>query len=211
MAATTVLIPAYNEQDHVGAVIKTVLEAGFPVIVAEDGSADATAQVAEAAGAKVVRLPQNRGKGGAVAYGLRHVETPLVMLLDADLTGLTPPHLEALLAPVRDGEADMSIGIFKGGRLQTDLAQRITPYLSGQRAFRTELLRQVRGLEGARYGIEMVLTQHAAEHKWRVKYVPLVGMGQVMKEKKRGFWGGVAHRLQMYREILRSWRRRRVS
>lgn len=211
MAATTVLIPAFNEEDHVASVIKVVLEAGFPVLVADDGSTDATAQVAEAAGAKVVRLPHNRGKGGAVAYGLQYVETPLVMLLDADLTGLTPQHLEALLAPVRDGQADMSIGIFKGGRLQTDLAQKITPYLSGQRAVRTQMLREVQGLEEARYGIEMVLTRHAAERKWRVKYVPLVGMAQVMKEEKRGFWAGVAHRLQMYREILRSWRRRRAS
>lgn len=90
MAVTTVLIPAYNEQDHVGALIKTVLEVDFPAIVADEGLADATAKVAEAAGAEVVRLPQNQDKGGAVAYGLRHAETPLVMLLDADLTGLTP-------------------------------------------------------------------------------------------------------------------------
>jgi glycosyltransferase involved in cell wall biosynthesis len=57
---TTVLIPAYNEEAHIQSVVATARDAGFPVLVVDDGSTDQTAQAAEAAGAMVLRLPQNR-------------------------------------------------------------------------------------------------------------------------------------------------------
>ena len=203
MADATVLIPAYNEEATVGEVVRAARGAGYPVVVADDGSTDGTARAAEEAGALVVRLPENRGKGAAYAAGLREVETPFVVLLDADLLGLTPEHLTALLAPVKNGEAEMSVGVFKGGRLFTDFGNRITPFLSGQRALPTKLFREVPGLERARYDVELLLTRVAKERGWRVKYLPLYGLSQVMKEEKRGFFAGLAHRLRMYREVLR--------
>jgi glycosyltransferase involved in cell wall biosynthesis len=199
----TVLIPAYNEEATVASVVRVAREAGFPVVVADDGSRDKTAQEAQGAGAEVVRLERNRGKGGAIAEGLKRVRTPLVLLLDADLLGLRPEHLKALLLPVARGEAEMTVGVFRGGRLSTDLAMRLTPFLSGQRALRTQDLREVEGLEGARYGLELLLTRHAKKRGWRVRYLPLTGVSQVMKEEKRGLLPGLLHRLRMYKEILR--------
>jgi len=203
VAEATVLIPAYNEEATIGEVVRAAREAGFPVVVADDGSKDATARRAAEAGAKVVRLRENRGKGGAYAAGLDAVSTPYVILLDADLVGLKPEHLKALLEPVARDEAEMSVGVFKGGRFFTDLGNRITPFLSGQRALPTALLRQVPGLEHARYDVELLLTRTAKERGWRVKYLPLWGLSQVMKEEKRGLWAGFRHRLRMYREVLR--------
>ncbi|MCS6869808.1 MAG: glycosyltransferase family 2 protein [Thermus sp.] len=203
----TVLIPAYNEEATLAQVVRVAKEAGLPVVVADDGSQDRTAQVAEGAGALVVRLPQNQGKGGAIAAGLKRVATPLVLLLDADLLGLQPEHLQALLEPVVRGEAEMTVGVFQGGRLSTDLAMRLTPFLSGQRALRTEALRGVPGLAGARYDLELLLTRHAKRQGWRVRYLPLPGVSQVMKEEKRGLLPGLWHRLRMYREILRYYLR----
>lgn len=199
----TVLIPAHNEEATIARVVAVAREAGFPVVVADDGSKDRTAEEAGRAGAEVVRLPQNRGKGGALAEGLKRVKTPLVLLLDADLVGLRPEHLFALLGPVAQGEAEMAVGVFRGGRLSTDLAMRLTPFLSGQRALRTEALRGVPGLEAARYDLELLLTRHAKEAGWRVRYLPLRGVSQVMKEEKRGLLAGLGHRLRMYGEILR--------
>ncbi|GAA6734742.1 glycosyltransferase [Thermus oshimai] len=199
----TVLIPAYNEEATIAEVVEVAKRAGFPVVVADDGSKDRTAEEAERAGAEVVRLLQNRGKGGALAEGLRRVRTPLVLLLDADLVGLHPEHLRALLEPVARGEAEMTVGVFQGGRPSTDLAMRLTPFLSGQRALRTEALKGVPGLEGARYDLELLLTRHAKAMGWRVRYLPLRGVSQVMKEEKRGLLAGLRHRLRMYGEILR--------
>ena len=203
----TVLIPAYNEEATIQRVVGVAREAGFPVVVADDGSQDGTAQKAREAGAKVVRLGENRGKGGAIAEGLKAVETPFVLLLDADLLGLRPEHLHALLEPVAQGQAEMTVGVFQGGRLSTDWAMRLTPFLSGQRALRTADLKGVPGLERARYDLELLLTRHAKAQGWRVRYLPLPGVSQVMKEEKRGLLPGFLHRMRMYREILRYYLR----
>ena len=60
MAEATVLIPAFNEEATVGRVVRVAREAGFPVVVADDGSKDETARRALEAGAEVVRLKENR-------------------------------------------------------------------------------------------------------------------------------------------------------
>ncbi len=64
-----VLIPAFNEEATVGAVVADVINAGFDVVVIDDGSLDATAEVARKAGSSVVSLPVNLGVGGALRTG----------------------------------------------------------------------------------------------------------------------------------------------
>lgn len=199
---TTALIPAYNEEAHIAGVVRVALQAGLAVLVADDGSDDRTADVAEKAGAKVLRLPENRGKSGALAYGLVHVQTPYVLLLDADLIGLRPEHLLAMLEPVRSGKLDMTIGVFKSGGLMTDFGNRATPFLSGQRACTTQWLKGVPNLGRHRWP-EPAITDHLARSKARWAYVELLGAGQIMKEQKRGFWRGLVMRLKMYSEIIK--------
>lgn len=206
----TVLIPAFNEEATIAAVVEAARKAGYPVIVVDDGSHDRTAAVAAAAGASVVRLEQNLGKGGAYAAGLKLVSTPYVVLLDADLVGLRPEHLDTLLKPVVHGEAEMSVGVFRGGRFLSDFGNRITPQLSGQRAMPTELLKSLPDLKNSRYDVELKLTRWAREKGWRVNYVPLHGLGQRLKEEKRGLLAGLSHRLKMYLQILRYMLRPRV-
>lgn len=198
---TTVLIPAYNEENTIADVIKVALEAGFPVVVADDGSSDHTAQAAEKAGARVVRLPENRGKGGALAYGLQYIQTPYTLMLDADLVGLKSKHLFDLIEPIRRGELDMTIGVFKSGGLMTDFGNRATPFLSGQRACKTDWLKGVPNLS-TRWP-EPPISDHLKNTGAKWAYVELPGASQVMKEKKRGFWRGFGLRMKMYRDILR--------
>ena len=208
-----ILIPAYNEAAHIARVIGVARAAALgPVWVVDDGSSDATAQTAQAAGANVLRLPENLGKGGAVFAGAAHLETEVVVLLDADLLGLTPEHIQKLAEPVRSGTVTMTRGMFSGGRWRTTAAQHLTPQLNGQRAvLRTKLL-EVEGLAASRYGVEIAITEHAKRALWPVCDVPLYGVSQVMKEEKRGFWAGLNVRLKMYREIFRElfrgWARR---
>lgn len=199
---TTALIPAYNEEAQIAAVVRVALQAGLAVLVADDGSADRTSEVAENAGAKVLRLPENRGKSGALAHGLAHVQTPYIILLDADLVGLRPEHLLAMLEPVRSGKLEMAIGVFKSGGFMTDFGNRATPYLSGQRACATEWLKGVPNLSKHRWP-EPAITKHLARSKARWAYVELPGAGQIMKEQKRGFWRGLIMRFKMYSEIIK--------
>ncbi|MER3554677.1 MAG: glycosyl transferase family 2 [Meiothermus sp.] len=197
----TVLIPAYDEASTLPGVVEVARDAGFAVVVADDGSSDATAEVAEEAGAKVVRLRENQGKGGAIAAGLAEVQTPYLILLDADLVGLQPEHLKLLLEPVVSGRLDMAIGVFKSGGLMTDFGNRATPFLSGQRACKTEFLRGVPHLAQERWP-EPAITEHLKTTKARWEYINLPNVSQVMKEKKRGFWRGLAYRLNMYWHLL---------
>ena len=204
------MIPAYNEAANVARVVGVARAAALgPVLVVDDGSHDATAEIARYAGAEVLTLAKNRGKGGAVVAGAAHLCAEVVVLLDADLLGLTPQHVRALAEPVLSGTAEMTRGIFSGGRWRTTTAQRLTPQLNGQRGVVRERLLEVAGLATSRYGLEVAITEHAKRWRWRVTEVPLPGMSQVMKEEKRGFWAGFLVRLKMYTEIslelFRGW------
>lgn len=210
MLSCAVLIPAYNEVSTVPEVVRVALTADLgPVLVIDDGSTDDTAGAAARAGAGILRLPTNQGKGGALFAGCGALETEVVVLLDADLLGLTPQHLRDLALPVLRGEAEMTRGVFAGGRWRTTAAQRLTPQLNGQRGMRRALLLEVKGLRSSRYGVEIAITEHAKRSGWRVRDVPLAGVSQIMKEEKRGLLRGLLVRFKMYAEIFselfRSW------
>lgn len=199
-----VVIPAYEEQNTVASVVRVAIASALgPVVVVDDGSRDGTAEAARAAGAEVLRLETNVGKGGALAAAAGARTEDVVVLLDADLTGLTADHVRALAAPVLDRSVDMTRGVFDGGRWMTTVAQHVAPLLNGQRAIRRELLQGVPGLAESRYGVEVAITEHARRHRWRTRDVSLRGVSQVMKEEKRGWWSGQKVRWTMYGEILR--------
>ncbi|MGI5839583.1 MAG: glycosyltransferase family 2 protein [bacterium] len=204
------VIPAYNEEKTLPAVLQPVLACSglSEVIVVDDGSTDNTAAVAEDMGARVLSLSPNAGKGGAVAAGFRSTDADVILLLDADLTGLTESHILTLLQPIRDGAADMTLGIFSSGRLLTNLAQKIAPQLTGQRAVRRAVLEAVSGLEMTRFGVEIALNRYARNVTLKTEIVLLPGMSHVMKEEKMGFFAGFCSRLHMYWNILRCYRDR---
>ena len=82
----SVVIPAFNEEDGIGAVVASLM-ARRPwreVLVVDDGSSDQTAARAEAAGARVVRHPYNKGNGAAVKTGIREARGDVILLMDAD-------------------------------------------------------------------------------------------------------------------------------
>jgi len=199
------VIPAYNEEKTIGSVIAVLKEVALiqQIIVVSDGSTDNTAQIARSYNVDVVELQENLGKGGALRAGLDNGEADIVLFLDADLLGLTPEHVHNLLYPVINNEADMTIGIFEKGRIATDLAQKMAPYLSGQRAVKFSLLEQISDLDVARFGVEVALNRFMESSGMRVKEVLLRDMSHVMKEEKLGVWKGMSARMKMYWEIMK--------
>jgi len=111
--AVTILVPAYNEAASVADTVRSLLEqtvAPAEVIVIDDCSTDATAEVAAAAGATVVRPPVNTGsKAGAQTFALPLVRTPLVMAIDADTT-LAPDAIELMLPAFDEREVVAACG-----------------------------------------------------------------------------------------------------
>ncbi|MDY6825784.1 MAG: glycosyltransferase family 2 protein [Bacillota bacterium] len=200
------IIPAYNEEKTIGSVIQTLQNSTFidRIIVVSDGSEDGTVEAAsQFPGVEIIELLINRGKGGALKAGLDYCIEEVIIILDADLIGLTPAHVEALLIPVINNQAMMTVGIFEKGRMATDIAQKMAPFLSGQRALRRELLENISGLDLSRFGIEMALHQYVENNGISVEEVQLPDLSHVMKEEKLGILKGFSARAKMYWDILK--------
>ena len=200
------VIPAFNEAGRIGAVLHALTHTPEvqEVVVVDDGSTDDTFAVADAVeGVRVIRLPQNKGKGGAMREGAERTDADVLIFFDADLVGLTPDKVRALLAPVCTGEADMAMGLFKGGRWATDIAQYFSPGITGQRAIKRDVFLSIPGLDTVGYGIELAITYFVRHQGYTRKDVTLPAVTHPMKEEKLGFLPGALSRSVMYWQMFR--------
>src|ERR671925_1800660 len=85
-AATSVVIPAFNEAPSIASVVGALRSAApwREILVVDDGSTDDTGARASAAGAQVIRHPYNKGNGAAVKSGVRRASGAFVLIIDAD-------------------------------------------------------------------------------------------------------------------------------
>jgi len=199
------IIPALNEAETIETIILTLKEhpAIDEVIVVSDGSTDDTASIAKACGATVIELTENRGKGAAMVIGAQQARGTVLLFLDADLLALTTEHIWRMVTPLLEGRTKMTVGVFDDGRLLTDLALTLAPWLSGQRALSRELFFSFEGLDQVGYGVEAAIAKYVADEDIPVLKVPLSGLSHRMKEEKQGLKKGVPARFKMYWEIAR--------
>jgi glycosyltransferase involved in cell wall biosynthesis len=126
------IVPAWNEEGAIGGVVDEIksFDPTIEVVVVDDASSDATADIAEAHGARVLRLLFNVGIGGAVQTGFRYARDggyEIAVRLDGDGQH-DAGELGKLLAPVRAGEADLVIGsrfVDPGGSYRPPFARRM--------------------------------------------------------------------------------------
>jgi glycosyltransferase involved in cell wall biosynthesis len=156
--ALSIVIPAKNESAAIGKVVRTA-KSEYPdaeIIVVDDGSTDATARIAEEAGAMVIRHPESLGNGAAVKNGARVARGEILALMDGD--GQHDPRemgrlLEKLdqgydmAVGARDSGSHASIGRLFGNKLYNELAsqlsgRRITDLTSGFRLVRANLFKK---------------------------------------------------------------------
>ena len=120
----TAVIPAYNESTRILGVLNILVQAGnvSEIIVVNDASSDDTANVARQFAktapkqVRVFDMPTNAGKGAAMHRGASETDAEVVLFLDADLVGLSVEMVQNMTAGVIAGEADMTLGVFRGGR-----------------------------------------------------------------------------------------------
>lgn len=205
----TALVPAYNEAPRIGKVLQVICQTSFidSVVVIDDGSGDDTAGQARKYPVEVIQLPVNSGKASALIEAIRsNHQSDVYLFLDADLIELKEEHIKALVDPlITDSQVDMSVGLFKGGRKSSDLAQKLCPILNGQRALRGEWIRSLPDFSWARFGVEVFLTRFARDFHAQVAMVPLWGITHFHKEEKYGPLLGFYHRVKMYVEVSRAY------
>ncbi len=200
------IIPAYNEEKTIRKVILATKKVDLidEIIVVSDGSKDKTAEIAKSLQVEVTDLKKNIGKGGAIKKGADKSQSDILLFLDADLIGLTPKHITDLLKPVITGYFDVSIGVFNNGRKITDLGQKLTPFLSGQRVLKKYILQDISNLDITQYGVELALTKYIMKNNIKYKNVFLSNLTHVMKEEKLGFFKGFIARIKMYFDIVKA-------
>jgi len=204
--SVSVVVPAYNEAGRIGAVLRPVIASSVvdEVIVVDDGSDDGTSEEASRFPVRLITLPENRGKAAALDAGVSDARNDTFLFLDADLVGLTSKHVDRLIETYQGGGLDMVIGVFSSGRKNTDLAQKINPFASGQRVLSREVWERAKeNVSEMDYGIEMALSRLVAKEGWQKTHVKLDGVTHVLKEEKRGFTKGVLDRLKMYGDMIK--------
>jgi glycosyltransferase involved in cell wall biosynthesis len=231
LAPVVVVIPALNEAECVGGVLDATPDeaCGLPVqtIVVDDGSSDATSEVARAHGALVARLEQNLGQGSAFRVGYRlgreHGARYLVTL-DAD-GQWDPADMAGVLQPVVDGEADFVLGSRVLGRTENDNRLRgmgvrvfgtlvsaltgvkVTDTSSGLRAMLAEVTARVPQHEPQYQSSELLLG--AIYAGYRIAERPIVMHKRAAGESKKGH--DVMFGVRYANVILRTWWRARRS
>lgn len=187
------LIPAHDEAARIAETVRAAraIPGVTRVFVVDDASSDDTGPRAKAAGAEVLRLLKNVGKGRALDEGLARVraDADVLLLLDGDL-GETASQASVLLAPVLAQEADMTVATFPrpAGPAGFGLVKGLARFgiralggadgrafsaqapLSGQRALTRACWERVTPF-AAGYGVEVALTVRALRAHMRVREV----------------------------------------
>jgi hypothetical protein len=185
-----VLIPCYNEEKTIASVVASFVRElpRASVYVFDNASTDRTAELAERAGAVVLREPR-RGKGYVVQSMFRRVNADVFVMVDGDET--YPPELvHRLIAPILSGEADMVVGSRLHRQTDSDFRQinrsgnrlvlamlnsffgvELTDILSGYRAFSRKFVKSL-PIFGGGFEIETELTIKAISRGFRIVEVP---------------------------------------
>jgi glycosyltransferase involved in cell wall biosynthesis len=204
------VIPAYKEEIAIGSVVLKAKKYVDRVIVVDDGSPDKTAEVAELAGAEVIKLEENRGKAYALMKGFERAKElgcSIVVMLDGDGQH-DPDEIPQIVYPVMRGEADLVIGsrfLENNGRIPKYriLGQKILTFAtilgseikvtdsqSGFRAMNRKVLESFDFVSDG-YSIESDMISYLSSKGFIIKEVPISAIYDVPnKHKKNPFAHG---------------------
>lgn len=190
----TAVIPAFDEEKTIEEVVHGAMKYVSNVLVIDDGSGDDTAILAHDAGANVVRIPRNTGKGNALSIGLTTAAlngSDIVVCLDSDGQH-SPDDIPRIVEPIAEGRADMVIGSrFLDGHSKslipayrrlgqgvltfaTNMGNevKITDSQSGYRAFRKGILKTFNYAEPG-MGIESEMVRSAVRQGYKIEEVAI--------------------------------------
>ncbi|MFD1140720.1 glycosyltransferase family 2 protein [Larkinella insperata] len=201
----TCIIPFYNEGERIFSVLEAVTGLGTfdQIICVDDGSEDDTlARIRQRwPRLTVMRMPENRGKTAAIKRALEAVESPYVMLMDADLRNLEPDELAQIVRMIGTCP-DVDMLILR--RLNAEWFVRMNRadvLLSGERILRTDDLRAVLAGPVDGFQLEMAINEYMWKHQKEVCWVPWSAKN-TYKMDKRGTVDGFLKDVMMYADVL---------
>jgi glycosyltransferase involved in cell wall biosynthesis len=191
--AISVVIPAFNEESAVAAVVSELRETlsrhelRFEIIIVDDGSTDRTAEMAVIAGARVLRHRNNRGYGAALKTGIAAARFEVIAITDAD--GTYPAHYIPMLVDQLDS-ADMAVGARIGRNVHIPLVRRPAKWVlkklanyvtgsnipdlnSGLRVFRRDIAMQYFSILPDYFSFTTTITLAMLSDKYAVSYLPI--------------------------------------
>ena len=196
-ADISIVIPAFNEADIIGQVVVAISGTARwrEILVVDDGSTDDTGDIAEAAGAKVLRHPYNKGNGASVKTAIRHASGEYVLVVDGD--GQHRP-ADALRVAEPLGAFDLVVGARTIGQasrargagnallnwLASYLSGRAIPDLtSGLRGARLAMLREFIHLLPNGFSTPTTTTLAFIKAGYNVTFVPIEAQTRVGHSK----------------------------
>ena len=186
---TTAIICAYNEEKTIKEVVTKVLNNWLidEVVVVNDGSTDKTHETLTDLQKKLdflyTKIPENKGKGNAIAVGIEKALGEIFVFIDADLSNLKDEHFSQLLIPVINNEVDMVLG----QATETLINYKYNPFKSftGERVLlKKDILPILDKMKYSRFGVETLINLYYQSEGKRIKYVMLEGLKHPTKFDK---------------------------
>ena len=221
----SVVVPAFNEESGIGSVLMQLgrvlddIGLAHEIIVVDDGSTDATAAQAEAAGVCVLRHAANRGYGMALKTGIRHARYDLICTIDADST-YPAERIPELVGRLAANGWDMVVGARTGENVAIPLVRRpakwavarlaelvagepIPDLNSGLRVFRRDVALRFFNLLPDGFSFTTTLTLAMLSNGYLLEYVPIdyhlrVGRSKIRPVQDTLNFVGLVLRIALY-------------
>lgn len=205
MPTFSAIIPAYNEWPRIKKVIETVLwcEKISEVILIDDASKDNTWKVIssfESDRIKKIQNTNNQGKMWSVMNGIRKAKWEYIVMIDADLIGLTPFHIWELIAPILEKQCDTTLSLRENSLLVYKALR--SDFVSGERVIPKEIFHDESFFVGKWFGLEVKINQKILEKNYIIGNIKLDWVITPNKSKKIGTFAGMLADIKMVWEIL---------
>lgn len=185
--SVSAIIPVFDEEKNISRLIKFLLKVTLigEIVCVNDGSTDKSLEILKGFGnkIKIISYKNNRGKGYALAEGIKKAKGEITLFLDADLINLTEKHIQNVLSPILSGSKKAILGYGTPGKNHFFASSSIVKRVTGQRAYyRKDLIPHLNKIAKTKYGVEIYLNSLFGEKE--TKMVPLVKLGHIWKHKK---------------------------